>query len=119
LKHFFYLFRFTLLHPNVKHFFLFLLSRDLRLLFHVWFCGSRVVQPSFGYRLLYPPLVSTQCDSRDYRHNNVVTAGGNNPKQEPKTETRTKDKGTVKSNTWQQRMQTILAHRPTGIDQPA
>ena len=91
-----------ILTPNVKHFFFFPFPYHLRLLFHVWFCGSRVVQPSFGYCLLYPPLVSTQCDSRDYRHNNVVTAGGNNPKQEPKTETRTKDKGTVKTNTWQQ-----------------
>jgi hypothetical protein len=32
LEHFFYLFRFTLSHPNVKHFFLF--SHHLRLLFY-------------------------------------------------------------------------------------
>jgi len=87
----------------------------LRLLFYVWFCGSRVVQPSFGYCLLYPPLVYTQCDSRDYRHNNVVTAGGNDLKQEPKTETRTTDEGIVKTNTWKQNMKTILARRPTGL----
>jgi hypothetical protein len=92
---------------------------DLRLLFHVWFCGSRVVQPSFGYCLLYSPLVYTQCDSRDYRHNNVVTAGGNNLKQEPKTETRTTDEGIVKTITWQQNMKTILARRHTGIGQQA
>ncbi len=41
--------------------------------------------------------MSTQCDSRDHRHNNVVTAGGNDLKQEPKTETRTSDEGIVKN----------------------
>jgi hypothetical protein len=63
--------------------------------------------------------VYTQCDSRDYRHNNVVTAGGNNLKQEPKTETRTTDEGIVKTITWQQNMKTILARRHTGIGQQA
>ena len=44
------LFCLTLSHPNVKHFFCF--SNHLRLLFSVgWFCGDRVVQPSFGHHL--------------------------------------------------------------------
>jgi len=37
--------------------------------------------------------VYAQCDSRDYRHNNVVTAGGNNLKvnQEQHQEQQTKE----------------------------
>ncbi len=43
--------------------------------------------------LIHTYLVYTQCDSRDYRHNNVVTAGGNNLKvnQEQQQEQQTKE----------------------------
>ena len=80
---------------NFNHF-SYLLS--LRSLFSIyWFRTDRV--STTGLWLVPVTITIGGCPvrSRDSCHNNVVTAGSNNPKVEPETELRTTNTGTVKT----------------------